>query len=97
MLDTITDIYRNKIRSSYQVLMATKGRDKSMTKEEYLSVIESFWDREIIPELVRMSNDGQLKDRKGNDLKVIAYDSIDTDWSDVGEYTSYYSTIQNLF
>lgn len=96
VLDTITDIYRNKIRSSYQVLMATKGRDKSMTKEEYLSVIESFWDREIIPELVRMSNDGQLKDRKGNDLKVIAYDSIDTDWSDVGEYTSYYSTIQNL-
>ncbi len=96
VLDTITDIYRNKIRTSYNVLMATKGEDKSMTKEEYLSVIESFWDREIIPELVQMSNGGELKDKEGNDLKVIAYDSINTHWSDVGEYSSYYETIQNI-
>lgn len=96
VLDTITDIYRNKIRSSYQVLMATKGDDKSMTKEEYLSVIESFWDREIIPELVHMSNEGRLKGRDGQDLKVVSYDSLDADWSDVGEYSSYYSTIRNI-
>ena len=96
VLDTITDIYRNKIRTSYNVLMATKGEDKSMTKEEYLSVIESFWDREIIPELVHMSNNGELKDRNGKNLKVVAYDSVNTHWSDVGEYSSYYETLQNV-
>lgn len=96
VLDTITDIYRNKIRNSYSVLMATKGGDKTMSKEEYLSVIESFWDREIIPELVHMSNEGRLKGRDGQDLKVVSYDSLDADWSDVGEYSSYYSTIKNI-
>ena len=96
VLDTITDIYRNKIRTSYNVLMATKGEDKSITKEEYLDVIESFWDREIIPELVQMSNSGELKDRNGKDLKVVAYDSVNTHWSDVGEYSSYYETLQNV-
>ena len=43
-----------------------------------------------------MSNEGRLKGRDGQDLKVVSYDSLDADWSDVGEYSSYYSTIKNI-
>ncbi len=96
ILDTITDIYRNKIRTSYKDLMASKTSYPTMNKEEYLKVIESFWDREIIPQLVEMSKSGQLKDKNGNELKVVTHESIDADWSDVGEYSSYYKTIKNL-
>ncbi|MCM1338762.1 MAG: sugar phosphate nucleotidyltransferase [Muribaculaceae bacterium] len=96
ILDTITDIYRDKIRTSYQKMVEKKGGDTNLTKEEYLSVIECLWDREIIPQLVEMSKYGELKDKNGKDLKVITHRATDASWSDVGEYSSYYKTLRNV-
>lgn len=95
ILDSITDIYRNKIKTAYKELMDTKGSVKTMTDEEYLKVIESFWDREIIPQLVELSNKGELKNKNGDDLKILTHRAMNTYWSDVGEYSSYYTTIKN--
>ena len=96
ILDTITGIYRDKIRTAYKELMDKKGEDKSMTKEEYLDVIECLWDREIIPKLVEMSKAGELKDKSGQPLKVVTHRATEASWSDVGEYSSYYKTIRNV-
>lgn len=96
ILDDITDIYRDKIRTAYKNLMSKKVDNQEMTKEEYLKVIECLWDREIIPKLVEMSKDGELKDKEGNDLKVVTYRATDASWSDVGEYSSYYKTMKNV-
>ena len=38
----------------------------------------------------------KLKVKDGNEVKSVTNESIDTDWSDVGEYSSYYKTIKNL-
>ena len=96
ILDTITEIYRNKIRTSYANLMEKKRGSKELSKEEYLDVIECFWDREIIPTLVDMSKKGCLKNKEGKDLKVVTYKATDASWSDVGEYSSYYKTMKNV-
>ena len=95
ILDDITEIYRNKIRNSYKEFIDTH-KYPSMTKEDYLDIIESFWDREIIPQLVEKSKNGELKDKNGNELKILTYEALDADWSDVGEYDSYYKTIKNV-
>ena len=66
-----------------------------MTKEEYLDVIECLWDREIIPALVEKSNNGELKNKDGKDLKVITHKAL-ASWNDVGEYPSYCETLKNV-
>lgn len=96
ILDDITNIYRDKIRNAYKDLISKKGNNKELTKEEYLKVIECLWDREIIPKLVEMGKNGELKDRNGKDLKVVTYRATDASWSDVGEYSSYYKTMKNV-
>lgn len=95
ILDTIADIYRNKIRTAYGELIAEKGANHKLTKEEYLDVIECLWDREIIPALVEKSNNGELKNKDGKDLKVITHKAL-ASWNDVGEYPSYCETLKNV-
>ena len=95
ILDTIADIYRNKIRTAYRELIAEKGANHKLTKEEYLDVIECLWDREIIPALVEKSKNGELKNKDGKDLKVITHKAL-ASWNDVGEYPSYCETLKNV-
>lgn len=76
-------------------MVKSKNGDTNLTKEEYLNVIECFWDREIIPQLVDLSKANELRDSEGNPLKVVTYQALGADWSDVGEFSSYYTTIQN--
>ncbi len=97
IVDTIATIYRNKIRNAYETLIWDKGGvKKPITREEYLKVIECLWDREIIPKLVEMSNEGKLKNKKGENLNVVVHKAMDTDYSDVGECSSYIATMRNL-
>ena len=96
IIDTIADIYKNKIRSSYEALMWQKGGKKNITREEYLKIIECLWDREIIPQLVNLSNQGKLKNSKGENLNIVVHKALDTDYSDVGECSSYITTMKNV-
>ena len=97
ILDTVATIYKNKIRNAYETLVWSKsGADKSITQEEYLKVIECLWDREIIPKLVELSNDEKLQNEKGDNLKVMVYKALDTSYSDVGECSSYITTMKNI-
>ena len=98
IIDTIANIYKNKIRNAYETLIWEKGgvNKKNITREEYLKVIECLWDREIIPKLVEMSNQGKLKDKNGNKLNVVVHKAMDTFYSDVGECSSYITTMKNL-
>lgn len=97
IVDTIASIYRNKIRSAYEALIWDKGGVKqNITREEYLKVIECLWDREIIPKLVELSNQGKLKNKKGENLNVVVHKAMNTYYSDVGECSSYITTMKNV-
>jgi hypothetical protein len=97
VLDTITDIYRNKIRNAYETLVWSKGGSgTSITQEEYLKVIECLWDREIIPQLVELSKQGKLRDNEGNNLNVVVHKAMDVSYSDVGECESYLKTVKKV-
>lgn len=97
VLDTVATIYKNKIRSSYESLIWSKGgADKNITQEEYLKVIECLWDREIIPELVSLSNQGKLKNSDGENLKIYVHKALDASYSDVGECSSYINTMKDV-
>ena len=97
IIDTIASIYKNKIRNAYETLIWEKGGvKKSITREEYLKVIECLWDREIIPKLVQLSSQGKLRDSKGKKLDIVVHKAMDTDYSDVGECSSYIKTMKNL-
>ena len=43
-----------------------------------------------------MSNEGKLKNKKGENLNVVVHKAMDTDYSDVGECSSYIATMRNL-
>ncbi|MBR1460676.1 hypothetical protein IJ596_03445 [bacterium] len=97
IIDTVANIYKNKIRNAYETLIWDKGGvKKPISREEYLKVIECLWDREIIPTLVEMSNQGKLKNKNGENLNVVVHRAMDTDYSDVGECSSYIATMKNL-
>ena len=97
VMERVAKIYRNKIRNSYQNLVWSKGTtSKNITQEEYLKVIECLWDREIIPELVSLSNKGKLLNKKGNNLSIKVHKSLDTSYSDVGECSSYIKTMKEI-
>jgi hypothetical protein len=72
------------------------GSDKNITQEEYLKVIECLWDREIIPELVSLSNQGKLKNKDGDNLRVLVHKALDVSYSDVGECSSYIATLKDV-
>lgn len=97
ILDTVATIYKNKIRNAYETLIWSKGgTEKDITQEEYLNVIECLWDREIIPGLVTLSNQGKLKNSQGENLSMAVYKAMDASYSDVGECSSYISTMKNV-
>lgn len=97
IIDTIANIYRNKIRGAYESLIWDKGGIKTnITREEYLKVIECLWDREIIPKLVELSNQGKLKNSSGEKLSMLVHKALSTDYSDVGECASYITTMKNV-
>ena len=98
IVDSIASIYKNKIRKAYETLIWEKGgvNKKNITREEYLKVIECLWDREIIPQLVKLSNQGRLKNKNGEKLNVVVHKALDSDYSDVGECSSYIKTMRNL-
>lgn len=96
VLDTVADIYRNKIRNAYETLVWSKGGDAKINQEEYLKVIECLWDREIIPKLVEMSAQGKLKNSNGDNLSVMVHKALDASYSDVGECKSYIKTMRNI-
>lgn len=101
ILDTIADIYDTKIQERADEILAKRrgqsnSKGKLLTDAEYSKAVDLHWDREIIPKLVEMSKNGELKDKEGNPLKTIVYKATETTWADVGEYASYYNTMKNL-
>lgn len=101
ILDTIADIYDTKIQERADEILAKRRgqsncKSKLLTDAEYSKAVDLHWDREIIPKLVEMSKNGELKDKEGNPLKTIVYKATETTWADVGEYASYYNTMKNL-
>ncbi len=101
LLDTVKDIYGEKIKENANKILAKRAgqatcKGKLLKDSEYSKAVDVHWDREIIPELVKMSNEGKLLDKNGNQLKAIVYKAVDSTWSDVGEYTPYYNTMQDL-
>lgn len=97
ILDSVASIYKNKIRNAYETLAWSKGgTSKDITQEEYLKVIECLWDREIIPELVSLSNENKLKNNEGENLRILVYKALETSYSDVGECQSYIATMKNI-
>lgn len=97
VLDTVATIYKNKIRNAYETLAWSKGgTGKDITQEEYLKVIECLWDREIIPELVALSNENKLKNNEGENLRILVHKALETSYSDVGECKSYIDTMKNV-
>lgn len=96
VLDTVADIYKNKIRNAYESLVWSKGGETKINQEEYLKVIECLWDREIIPKLVEMSGQGKLRNEKGDNLSIVVHKALDTSYSDVGECKSYIATMKNV-
>lgn len=97
ILDTVASIYKNKITNAYESLIWSKGgMDKNISQEEYLKVIECLWDREIIPALVDMSNQGKLVGKDDKELSVYVHRAMNTYYSDVGECSSYITTMRNV-
>lgn len=96
VLDTVATIYKNKISNAYESLVWSKGGDTTISQEEYLKVIECLWDREIIPKLVELSDQGKLKNENGDNLSVVVHKALDTSYSDVGECKSYIATMKNV-
>ena len=97
ILDTVASIYKNKITNAYESLIWSKGgMDKNIPQEEYLKVIECLWDREIIPALVDMSNQGKLVGKDDKELSVYVHRAMNTYYSDVGECSSYITTMRNV-
>lgn len=97
IIDTIANIYKNSIRTKYQKeLWENKAVINNLTDKQYLKVIEAYWDKEIIPELVRLSNNGRLKNGNGDELKVFVYKDLNVDYSDVGECESYLKTVRKV-
>ena len=93
----IVDIYRKKIQNEYSKLLKANNYNKNEIKDEdYLKAIEGLWGRDIIPELIKLSNEGNLKNKNGKNLKVYTFQSLDNDWDDVGNYNKYYSTLKNV-
>ena len=78
ILDTIADIYDTKIQERADEILAKRRgqsncKSKLLTDAEYSKAVDLHWDREIIPKLVEMSKNGELKDKEGNPLKTIVY------------------------
>ena len=71
-------------------------KSKNISQEEYLKVIECLWDREIIPTLVDMSNQGKLLGKDDKELSVYVHKAMNTYYSDVGECSSYITTMRNV-
>ncbi len=95
--NVIVDIYRKKIQNEYLKLLESNNFNESEIKDEdYLKAIEGLWGRDIIPELIKLSDEGNLKDKNDKNLKVYTFQSLDNDWDDVGNYNKYYTTINKV-
>lgn len=95
--EVIKDIYQEKINNSYnKVLKDKNGNTGLITNTDYEEILDCVWGRDIIPRLVKMAAEGKLLDANKKPLKIYTHVSDDGDWCDVGKFSKYMTTMQEI-
>lgn len=95
--EVIKNICQEKINTSYnEILKIKNGNKKLITDEDNAKILECVWGRDIIPNLLKLSNEGKLLDKNKNKLKIFTHVADDGDWCDVGKFSKYIVTMQEI-
>lgn len=91
----IIDIYARKINGAYQKLLKVKPA-KDITDAEMMKVVDGVFGRDLIPELIKESQNGNLKDKNGQNLKVYVYPELHSSWLDAGSFETFYDAMTDI-